>query len=316
MPKFSFIIAIYERVNELNELLESMTFQTSKNFEVIVVDDGSKTDLSKIIDEFKDKIDIKYYYKPNEGASIARNYGAQFAMGEYLLFVDSDCILIENYIENIEKELAANNISFFGGPDDAREDFSSMQKAVSYAMTGFLTTGGIRGGKENKNYQPRSFNMGIRKQLFLEIGGFKNIKIGEDVDLSLRVFVTNQKAKLIPGAKVYHKRRVNLISFAKRVYSFGKMRPKLIKWHPQSNRLVFYFPSLFLLGSVFLFLLSFYSKWVLFPLLFWILSVGIESAMKYKNMTVSFLSIFTSLIQLYAYGLGFILGFLHPQSKK
>jgi glycosyltransferase involved in cell wall biosynthesis len=310
MPKFSFVIAIFERSNELKELLESMTIQTSKNFEIIVVDDGSKTDLSQITHFFRDNLNIKYYYKSNEGPSIARNYGAEFAVGEYLLFVDSDCILVKNYIENIEKEIEAKKIDFFGGPDDAKEDFSEMQKAVSYAMTGFFTTGGIRGGRENKNYQPRSFNMGITKQLFLEIGGFKNIKIGEDVDLSLRVFDKKRQAKLISGAKVYHKRRINIISFARRIYSFGKMRPILMKWHPKSNRWVFYFPSLFLLGSVFLFLLSFYSIWVFFPLLFWIMAVGLESTMKYKNFMVSFLSIFTSIVQLYAYGFGFIMGFI------
>ncbi len=307
--KFSFIIAIYERENELQELLESISLQTSHNFEVLVVDDGSKSNLQKITDSFKDKIAISYFYKENQGASLARNFGANYAQGEYLLFVDSDCILPKIYIENIETYLAQKKVYFFGGPDDARQDFNITQKALSYAMTGFFTTGGIRGGKKNKNFQPRSFNMGILKNIFIEENGFKNIKIGEDVDLSLRLAAKGFNAELILNATVFHKRRINLLSFVKRVYSFGFMRPILIKWHPLSSRLVFYFPTFFLLGSVFLLAVAFINYLALLPLLLWSLCVLIESTIKYKNIIVSILSLFTSFIQLYAYGFGFLRSF-------
>ena len=291
--KFSFVIAIYERENELKELLESMANQTSKNFEVIVVDDGSKQcKLQNTVDLYKDKFTIEYHYKKNEGASMARNFGVSFTKGEFVLFVDSDCILPANYIQSIENKLKKESIQFFGGPDDASQEFNLTQKALSYAMTGFFTTGGIRGGVNNKNYQPRSFNMGILKSLFQKIGGFKNIDIGEDVDLSLRIKEKGIKPALIFEAKVFHKRRSNIQSFAKRVYQFGIMRPVLMQWHPASNRLVFFFPTLFLLGTIFLIASSYFSILTLIPLLIWIVGVLVESLIRYKNLFVSFLSLF------------------------
>ncbi len=308
-PLFSFIIPIFERENELKELLESMSTQTLLDFEVIIVDDGSKNNLNKAIEQFKDQLHLHYFYKNNEGASLARNFGAKYAQGEYLLFIDSDCILPNNYIENIIAFLKKEKVYFFGGPDDASKDFNNTQKALSYAMTGFFTTGGIRGGKVNKNYQPRSFNMGILTSLFKEIGGFKNINIGEDVDLSLRIIEKRFIPSLIFNAKVYHKRRINLVSFAKRVYSFGKMRPILMNWHPFSTKIVFYFPTFFLLGTVALIGLSFFNLIFILPIFIWMSCVLIESTIKYNSILVAILSLLTSFIQLFAYGLGFLISY-------
>lgn len=313
---FSIVVAVYNRTDELTELLQSLVKQTYKNFEVIVVDDGSQEDLKPVINLFSDKLKLVYHKKINSGPGLSRNVGATFASNEYLIFLDSDCIAPEDYLQNVINELSTSHIDAFGGPDAAHEDFNTLQKAISYAMTSLLTTGGIRGGKKSVGkFQPRSFNMGIRREVFLKLGGFADMRVGEDPDLSMTLWENNYQTQLFHQAKVYHKRRTSLSKFAKQVYQFGTARPILNKRHPKYTKLTFWFPSVFLLGSIFSIVLSsmdlFFSLSILFsiPLFLlatYFLAIFIHSGFINKSLQIGLLSIVTSAIQLYSYGFGFL----------
>ncbi len=316
---FSIIIAVYERQDELTELLKSLTEQTHKNFEVIVVDDGSKNKLDQIVYQFKDQLAIHYYYKENSGPGLSRNYGMQFAKGDYFIFLDSDTIIPNHYISIVNKELESNYVDAFGGPDDADESFNDLQKAITFSMTSFLTTGGIRGGKKQVGkFQPRSFNMGMSKKAYDLTAGFADMRVGEDPDLSMRIWQNGMETRLFPDAKVWHKRRSTLKSFAKQVFQFGIARPILNQRHPQFVKPTFWFPSLFFVGTIFsivAFLFSFivpetYSQILTIPidlLILYIFLIFVFAAWRFKSIKVGLLAIRTTFIQFFNYGYGFLL---------
>ncbi|SMC80142.1 glycosyltransferase [Moheibacter sediminis] len=331
----SIIIAVYQRTDELRELLQSLIKQIDSDFEVVVVDDGSPEKLLSVTEEFNSKLNIQYFYKENSGAGKSRNYGMESAHGNYFIFLDSDTIAPENYIQSIRKELKENYVDAFGGPDAADENFSDLQKAISFSMTSFLTTGGIRGGKKHiGKFQPRSFNMGISKEAFVKTGGFGELRIGEDPDLSMILWENGFETRLFPESKVYHKRRTSLKKFAKQVYQFGVARPILNQRHPNYTKLTFWFPSLFLIYFSFCllsFIASFFrneimkinlgSIWInlnyfqistLFsiPFVFYLLMIFFYSSIQNKSIKVGFFSIITTLIQFSFYGYGFLQSWL------
>ncbi|MGV6831323.1 MAG: glycosyltransferase, partial [bacterium] len=249
---FSFIIPVYNRPDEIDELLQSMSlWETKVPFEVVIVEDGSQVKCEEILKAYKDKLLISYYYKPNSGPGDSRNYGMSKAKGNYFIILDSDVIMPKHYLDEVYKELQNNYVDFFGGPDAADQSFSNIQKAINFSMTSFITTGGIRGGKNNVNkYEPRSFNMGISKTAYEASGGFGRIHPGEDPDLSIRLDKLGYHSRLFPNAYVYHKRRISWSKFYKQVNKFGSVRPILNKWHPQSAKITFWFPSLFIIGFI------------------------------------------------------------------
>ncbi len=345
MPKIqlSVIIAVYNRSDELTELLQSLSQQTNTDFDTIVVDDGSKEDLKPVIDNFKSKLSLNYYYKPNSGAGLSRNFGAKNASGNYFIFIDSDCIVPEDYISNIKNELSKSYCDAFGGADAAHESFNDWQKAISYAMTSVFTTGGIRGkAKSVTKFQPRSFNMGISRQAFETVNGFSEMRIGEDPDLSLSLWEKGFTTRFFAEIQVFHKRRTSLKKFAKQVYQFGIARPILNQRHPKFTKLVFWFPSLFLIGSLFALLfyiiqidlvfsfivqkfkldfissekiaiVEIYQKILAIPFLIvvlYFLVIFMHSSITHKNIKIGFLSVITSAVQLYNYGFGFLQSFL------
>ncbi|MCB9201693.1 MAG: glycosyltransferase [Flavobacteriales bacterium] len=314
--KFSVIIAIYNRKEELNELLNSLAKQTFKDFEVLVIDDGSQVELKSTIDNYKEDLDISYYKKQNSGPGLTRNYGSEKAKNEYLIFLDSDCIVPEKYLENVNEELTNRYTDAFGGPDSAHKDFNDLQKAISYSMTSIFTTGGIRGGKKQVGkFQPRSFNMGISKHVFLNVGGFSEMRIGEDPDLSMTLWENGFSTRLFSDAKVYHKRRTSVKKFAKQVYEFGIARPILNQRHSQYKKITFWFPSLFLIYSVFSALLLCFSThflfWIPFLFLFFYFFVlFVHSTYLNESLKIGFLSVIASAVQLYSYGYGFLKSFV------
>jgi glycosyltransferase involved in cell wall biosynthesis len=240
---FSIIIPVYNRPEEVEELLLSLTNQTDKEFEIIIVEDGSILRCENICAKYSEKLDINYFYKENTGPGDSRNFGAKQAQGEYLLILDSDCIIPENYIRNIRSELATNPCDAFGGADEAHESFSDMQKAVNYAMTSIYTTGGIRGGKKDalEKFHPRSFNMGIRAKVYKDLGGFSDLRYGEDIDFSIRIFKAGYSVRLFPNAFVYHKRRTNIKKFFQQVFHSGEARIVLWRGTPiHSSLFTFY----------------------------------------------------------------------------
>jgi len=332
----SVIIAVYQRPDELTELLQSLSSQSDSDFEVVVVDDGSPEKLENLIQDYKKLLNLKYFYKENSGPGKSRNYGMERASGNYFIFLDSDTIAPQNYIATVRKELTENYVDAFGGPDAADESFSDLQKAISFSMTSFLTTGGIRGGKKHVGkFQPRSFNMGISKAAFEETGGFGNLRIGEDPDLSMTLWEKGFETRLFSDAKVFHKRRTSLKKFAKQVHQFGVARPILNQRHPKYTKLTFWFPTLFLLYflfSLFLFVygvidIKLYASnvgayWVNYfgfllglilisPLIIYFILLFIISSIKYRNLNVGILSLVTTFVQFFCYGYGFLMSWFH-----
>lgn len=307
--KFSIIIPVYNRPNEVQELLESLAVQTSKNFEVLLIEDGSTVRCDAVADKFKEQIDVKYFFKPNSGRSLTRNYGMERATGDYLVFFDSDCVIPEHYFEILTRELSENYCDCFGGPDRAHESFSVLQKAISHSMTSFITTGGIRGGKKVMDkYTPRTFNMGFSMEVYHKVGDFKDM-FGEDIDLSLRIQAAGFTTRLIHDAYVFHKRRVSLKSFYRQVNVFGRARIDLLLSHPGSMKLVHTFPALFVLGTIFLIVLGVFVPWAFLPLGLLLLILFLEAVIVNRSIKIAALSVVTSIIQLWGYGSGFISAF-------
>ncbi|MFP4047278.1 MAG: glycosyltransferase, partial [Bacteroidales bacterium] len=289
--KFSLIVPVYNRPNEVEELLESLTKQTRKDFEVVIVEDGSDLKSDTIVDNYKGELDIRYFFKPNSGPGQSRNYGYERAEGNYCIFLDSDCILPPHYFETVRTELANNYVDAFGGPDRAHTSFSKLQKAINYSMTSFFTTGGIRGGKKKLDkFFPRSFNMGYSREVFDKTQGFSKMRFGEDIDMSIRIIENGFHTKLIPEAYVYHKRRTNLRQFFKQVFNSGIARINLYKRHPQSLKPVHFAPALFTIGTILLVILAFIvSPYFLIPNLVHIILLFFDSMIKNKNASIAFL---------------------------
>ena len=305
--KYSFIIPVYNRPDEVDELLDSLTRQTLRDFEVVVVEDGSVLPCKDVTDKYADRLVVSYYNKVNSGPGQTRNYGVERARGEYMLILDSDCIIPENYLKEVETELQREKADAFGGPDRAHESFSDVQKAINYAMTSFFTTGGIRGGKKKLDkFYPRSFNMGVRKEVYQALGGFSKMRFGEDIDFSIRIFKGGYSCRLFPEAWVWHKRRTDLKKFFKQVHNSGIARINLYKKYPESLKLVHMLPAVFTLGVVFLLLASLLWGGRLSLLVLFALIVCVDSSWQNKSLKIGLLSIAASFIQLIGYGTGFL----------
>ncbi|WKS94405.1 glycosyltransferase [Riemerella columbina] len=309
MPTLSIIIAIYNRKNELFELLSSLSHQTDKDFEVIVVDDGSAIDLKPTIQIFELMLNLRFFRKENSGPGLSRNYGTRRAHGDWLIFVDSDVIVEEDYIANIKQDILTQPCDAFGGADKAHKGFNLMQKAISYAMTSLFTTGGIRGNKKIvSKFQPRSFNMGVKKTAFDAVGGFSELRIGEDPDLSMTLWEHGYTTAFFSNIGVYHKRRTDFGRFSKQVYQFGVARPILNQRHPQYTKLTFWFPSLFLIGYIIGIFHYFiwYNGIVLGLYGLYTLIVWGDALWKTKNISIATMAVMATYIQLFSYGYGFL----------
>jgi glycosyltransferase involved in cell wall biosynthesis len=312
MRKYSIIIPIYNRPDELNELLESLTLQTYKNFEVLVIEDGSSYKCDGIVEKFETQLDVKYYFKENEGQGFARNFGFTKATGDYFVQFDSDAIIPENYFEIVENYFENEYLDAYGGPDAAHETFTDTQKAINFAMTSVLTTGGTRGKNKNLGgkFHPRSFNFGLSKEVYKRLGGYKITRMGEDIEYSIRIIENGFKVKLIPEAFIYHKRRTSLSQFYKQLFFFGRARINIWRFFPKELKAVHFFPVIFTcfvlsiplqgLISVQLALGSFVILTSYFLLIF------VSSFFENKSFNVGIKSIPASFIQLFAYGLGFM----------
>lgn len=309
-PDYSIIIPVYNRPDEVKELLESLNNQTCSNFELVLVEDGSSRTSEEAVREYSEKLEIRYFFKPNTGRSDTRNYGMERATGNYFVFFDSDCIIPPDYFSIVTKNLKNNPADCFGGPDNAHESFSDLQKAINYSMTSFFTTGGIRGGKKQlEKFTPRTFNMGFSRKVYEAVGGFKDM-FGEDIDLSIRIREAGFSTRLIRDAFVYHKRRVDLRSFYRQVYVFGMARIDLYRLYPDSLKAVHALPAVFTAGSILLLLLSFFYIWAILPLAFYLLVIFTDSLIRNKNIKIAALSVLTGIIQLTGYGFGFIGAFI------
>ncbi len=326
--KYSIIVPVYNRPDEVDELLQSLCAQEEKDFEVIIVEDGSQTPCEDVCRKYQDRLDLKYFMKPNSGPGQSRNYGAERARGQWLIVLDSDVVLPDGYLAAVSERLhlssSTSEIAAWGGPDAAHPDFTPVQKAISYAMTSFFTTGGIRGGKGKKldKFYPRSFNMGIRRDVYRELGGFSKMRFGEDIDFSYRIVEAGYKTALLPEAWVWHKRRTDLKKFFRQVYNSGIARINLEKRHPGTMKLVHLLPTVFTLGVIALVLISATGRLLMYyvdndewrwlcltpwlPILLYSGVIFVDSSLKNKSLRVGLLSVPAAFTQLMGYGLGFI----------
>lgn len=321
--KYSIIVPVYNRPEEVDELLSSLTKQSLGNFEVIIVEDGSSVPCKNVCEQYADRLDIHYYNKPNSGPGQSRNYGAERAKGEYLIVLDSDVVLPEDYLQAVEAELSRQPADAFGGPDCAHDSFTDIQKAISYSMTSFFTTGGIRGGKKQLDkFYPRSFNMGIRADVYRKLNGFSDMRFGEDIDFSIRIFEAGCTCRLFPEAWVWHKRRTDLRKFFRQVFNSGIARINLYKKYPYTLKPVHLLPSVFTIGVALLILTSAAGRllmhyddvhrwyWLcatpLLLLLAFCLLIFTDAAQRNRSLRIGFLSIGASFVQLIGYGSGFL----------
>lgn len=295
----------------MRELLQSLSEQSNKDFEVVVVEDGSERSTSDgVVGEYADRLNVKYFVKPNSGPGLTRNYGSERSSGEYLIYMDSDCVVPPQYIQVLHDYLAVNRVDTFGGPDASSDDFSDYQKAVSYSMTSFFTTGGIRGGKKKLDkFFPRSFNMGYRRDVYDRLGGFSEILLGEDLELSYRLAKNGCSSALIPDAYVYHKRRATSKSFYRQVFRFGVARINLSLRYPGTLKPVHLLPSLFTAYTAISIILTLFISRLFFVPIFALAAIWfLNSTMRNKSINIGILSVQTSFIQLFGYGCGLIYG--------
>ena len=320
---YSIIVPVYNRPDEVDELLASLTRQAYPDFEVVIVEDGSTVPCKEVCDKYADKLPVRYFMKPNSGPGQSRNYGAEKSNGDYLIILDSDVVLPDGYLAAVDKELQANPCDAFGGADASHPSFTPVQKAISYSMTSFFTTGGIRGGKKKLDkFYPRSYNMGIRREVYQQLGGFSKMRFGEDIDFSYRIVEAGYECRLFPDAWVWHKRRTDLKKFFRQVYNSGIARINLEKRHPGTMKLVHLLPMVFTVGVIALILISavgrvlmeyddvykwfwlFALPWL--PILLYSALIFTDSTVKNHSVKIGFISIGAAFVQLMGYGFGFI----------
>ena len=321
--KYSFIVPVYNRPDEVDELLASLLTQTVADFEVVIVEDGSSKPCKEVCDKYAGKLDLHYHTKPNSGPGQSRNYGAERARGEYLIVLDSDVVLPAGYLKAVDDELRREPADAFGGPDRAHDSFTDTQKAISYSMTSFFTTGGIRGGKKKLDkFYPRSYNMGVRRDVYLRLGGFSKMRFGEDIDFSIRIFKAGCRCRLFPEAWVWHKRRTDFRKFFRQVFNSGIARINLYKKYPESLKLVHLLPMVFTVGVTALVLTSAVGRalmhyddihrwyWLCagpwLPIMLYCLLIFAGSTAANRSLKVGLLSVPAAFIQLYGYGCGFL----------
>ena len=322
--KYSIIVPVYNRPDEVDELLGSLVQQTEQDFEVIIVEDGSATPCEEVCRRYEGQLDIHYFMKPNSGPGQSRNYGVERAKGEYVIILDSDVVLPPGYISSLSLELKRQPADAFGGPDSAHPSFTDTQKAISYSMTSFFTTGGIRGSKKKKldKFYPRSFNMGVRRDVYQKLGGFSKMRFGEDIDFSIRIFKAGCSCRLFPDSWVWHKRRTDFRKFFRQVYNSGIARINLYKKYPESLKLVHLLPMVFTVGVVLLVLLSATGRLLMhyddihrwywlcagpwLPILAYCLLIFADSTRQYRNAKIGLMSIAAAFVQLMGYGCGFL----------
>lgn len=308
MPRFSVIVPVYNRPAEVSDLLDSLLLQSCKDFEVIIVEDGSTVSCEPQCNHAHEKgLDVKYFYKENEGRSIARNYGLEHAVGDYFIFFDSDCVIPPDYFAILSRELDKQPLDCFGGPDAAHDSFSDTQKAINYTMTSFLTTGGIRGGKVSlEKFTPRTFNMGYSRRVWEKVGGFREM-FSEDIDMSTRIRKAGFSIGLIPDAKVWHKRRVDFRKFLRQVYVFGMSRITLKLLYPDSLKFVHALPAVaVVLLLVFILLGIFVSPWWLLAPAAWIVAVFVLALISTRSLVIAAKAVPAAIIQIGGYGCGFL----------
>jgi len=319
LPKYSIIIPCFNRADEVAELLESISqlkFDPAQ-FEIIISDDGSTDNTKKLVEQNKSKLqcDLIYLTQNNSGPGAARNHAMENANGDFFIFIDSDVTLSADWLFHIDLTLVEKKADAFGGPDSYREDFSPFLKAVNYSMTSFITTGGLRGkkGKKLARFYPRSFNMGLSRELWKKIGGFGSLRHGQDIEFSHRIIESGAQVIFIDQAVVYHKRRTNLRRFYKQVFNWGVARINLYKINKKMLEPLHSIPAVLTFVAVTLLVLSLIFD-LIKTIVLWGFSAGIliliysmiDSIRIYKSIKPALWLPLVMPAQVLGYGFGFI----------
>lgn len=308
---YSIIVPVYNRPQEVDELLESLSHQTYANFETLIIEDGSDLPCKEVVEKYKDRLNLSYFYKENSGQGFSRNFGFDHANGDYFIVFDSDCLIPSHYLETVNNYLTNHWLDAYGGPDRTHKSFTPVQKAISYSMTSPFTTGGIRGNKHHTGtFHPRSFNMGISREVYKKTGGYRITRMGEDIEFSIRIIAHDFKTGLIPEAFVYHKRRTNLIQFFKQLHFFGRARINISRFYPSEIKVIHVLPAAFTVGLLFFLMLPIWNvelfKLLSIPFVTFFILIFLHSTVKNKSFYIGMLSTVASFIQLTSYGIGFI----------
>ena len=320
---YSIIIPSFNRADELSELLKSfeqLDFPKDA-YEVIIADDGSTDTTAELVKKFQDKksFTLTYCSQQNKGLGAARNLGMENAAGDFFVFVDSDVTVPPHWLNEIDLGLSREKADAFGGPDTYLDSFPALLKAINYSMTSFITTGGLRGKKGRKlaKFYPRSFNMGLSRKLQEKIGGFGNLRHGQDIEYSSRIIRSGAKVFFAEKAFVFHKRRTNLRRFLRQVFNWGIARINLYQIDPSMFEPLHAAPA-----AALILVLTVSAAAVFSPLFFWLFKIGLvsgllvllfsmaDAAIKYKQLKPSFYLPLVIPIQVFAYGAGFIYNFI------
>ncbi len=251
--KYSLIIPVFNRPEEIEDVLSCLVKQTYTNFEIIIAESGSTNTSESVVNSYKDRLDARWFMYKNDGQGFTRNFGMTKATGDYFIILDSDILLDDNYIESVNNHLQTNWLDAFGGPDRYHESFTNTQKAIDHVMTSLFTTGGIRGNKKHVGkFYPRSFNMGFSREVYNKTLGYKWPFFGEDIELSRRIMENGFSTGLIAEAHVYHKRKTSLVGHWKQMNFFGRARINIYKAFPDTLKVTHFFPALFTFGIILL----------------------------------------------------------------
>lgn len=320
MPKyrFSVIIPSYNRADEVIDLLRSLQAQTCEHsrFEVLVIDDGSTDATEQKVNELASQVDfhLRFFRRNHEGPGPARNFGMSQAEGEYFLFIDSDCQADANWLKEIDEAITKEAPDAFGGPDSVLDSFTPLQKAIDYSMTSFLTTGGMRGHSQKRlaKFYPRSFNMGIRREVYEKLGGMGNLRHGQDIEFSRRIVASGAKVIYIPNAIVYHKRRTSLRKFFRQMFNWGVARINLSYLDAGNLEPLHFIPAIAAVGYTLLTIFTLltglaWKIWVAITVLALLICgyIFIDSSIRYRSVKVGWLAPIFAVCQIFAYGYGF-----------
>jgi glycosyltransferase involved in cell wall biosynthesis len=321
--RFSIIIPSYNRADEITDLIRSLQEQTfvHNRFEVLIVDDGSTDETEHVVQDFAARVGfrLRFFKRNHEGPGPARNYGMSAAEGEYFLFIDSDCLADARWLEEIDLAINRENPDAFGGPDSVLENFTPLQKAIDYSMTSFLTTGGMRGHSKKRlaKFYPRSFNMGIRREIHAKLGGMGKLRHGQDIEFSRRIVASGAKVIHIPAAVVYHKRRTSLRKFFRQMFNWGVARINLTILDQGNLEPLHFMPAIAAVGYTFLTVLTlltglFFEIWLGITGLVFLLCgfIFIDSARRYRSLRVGWLAPVFAVCQIFAYGYGFFYNYV------
>jgi len=249
----SIIIPIYNAERFLENLFNSLKRQTlnKSNFEVLFIDNNSNDKSHEMIIKFtntiKNKIYKYYFFNKKQGSYASRNFGVSLARGNIFAFTDADCILEEKWLENIWKfyEVKKNkNIIVAGNIEIIIEKSNSLWEQYDKIVS-------LNNEKYVKNKSAATANLITPKEIFLNVGEFKELFSGGDTEWTKHAFEKGYNLKFMPNIKVYHPSRKNFIEARNKIFRIGIGRGRKIAYEKKSIilNLFLYFLRIFYIAT-------------------------------------------------------------------